>query len=454
MGFVLPAASVLITMAVHHFVADSGHFIPKVLTLQNADVIIKKKNNAYYFRERKNKRMRKSKITAAILSAVLLSVFLTACGSGGNPTTDTTETNASSNTAQTDFSSLGTDYVIELPVFGMTKWTASYGTEISNSDFTADESGRVIKSVMHIEDETFDNIWTYDEKGLPSKDEPVYSYDENGYLTQMGDRTYENDEHGLPVSEFYKNEEDKTIAYQYDAAGRVASAEVISSDGKLKTTYAFSYHDAGIPIQYEENVYGSGLDENIDTLSKTFIVTSEFNPFGLLTKRTHTQTFSSHDDSDSFTETAEYDVVAFYRLNAAGDERLNAPDTFAGFAEAAGIPTPDTVLKAIAAADGNGSYRYRLGGANADPIDLFNIFIHAFSPQNNAFPSIQTPLRSVCEDSNFLFFAYAGVLKALGYSVEFSADGQAEVKDASGTVLLHLEKILDGSEYVMEIRFQ
>ena len=114
-----------------------------------------------------------SKLIAALLALVMI-FGLAACGGGNEKTGKRAEKQA-----KALFASLGSNYEIELPVLAMTKWSATFGTEATYSDFSVDEQGRIVKCTIQINSESYDVGWKYDSKGRVSSDETEYIYDDN-----------------------------------------------------------------------------------------------------------------------------------------------------------------------------------------------------------------------------------------------------------------------------------
>ncbi|MBQ5969625.1 MAG: hypothetical protein IJL52_05865 [Clostridia bacterium] len=400
--------------------------------------------------------MKRMKKLVSLLLAVVMLLLLASCGKDDEkPTADPSAPTAAAPQDTALFASLGASYEVELPVFGLTKWSATYGSEITYSDFSADAEGRIVKSVMHVDGESYDLDWTYDNQGRFSRADLAYVYDENNNIVKIDKKEYLYDEHGLIVEEKFDGETDTLYQYDLDDAGRVVNAEVTDADNRSKTVYEYTYNDLGLPVTYTESIYGVAMDEDIDTLSEIYNVDVLINPLGFLVKQERHRTYDSMDrQNDDYDTTADYEIVGTYSVKSSEDSRFMPGDAFVGFDENSKLPKPDSVRSDISFVEKTGDgYRFRLGEYSSDPISVFHMFIHAFGVQNNRFPMIMMPTRSFCAESNECFYSYVGVLKLLGYQVALTADGRADVTDASGLPVATITKAADHGRYVLDIAF-
>ena len=382
-----------------------------------------------------------SKLTAALLALVMI-LSLPAC-SGGSAKTG----KRADKQAKALFASLGSNYEIELPVLAMTEWRATFGTNVTYSDYVVDEQGRIVKYVLQINDESYDVGWKYDSKGRVSNDETEYIYDDNDNLIQKGNREFLYDEHGLVVKEKLDGKTDETYRNKLDDAGRVRYVEEVNAERSFKTTHEYTYDELGLPVYYIESKYGSAVFEEIDTLSERFTVTCEINPLGFLVREERRRTYdSAQRQNDDYDTDVTCDVVGTYRVSAGDDSRLQPGESFVGFEEYAAFPKPDSVNRDITFLDKIGNaYRFRLGNASLDPIATYHTLINVFTTL--------MPSRSFCPESNDLFFSYAGVLKLLGYQTTISMDGRIDVTDADGIPVAVITKAAEDGMYVMQVTF-
>lgn len=351
---------------------------------------------------------------------------------------------------ETTFATLGSDYDVELPIFAITKYSASYGTTVNYSDYETDENGRITKYVFDIESEKFAVDWIYDEDGHFSRPDSEYVYDDKNNIIKIGKTEYLYDENGLIIEERYDGETDTTYQYKLDSEKRVSYAEVKNTS---KHTYEYTYDALGLPTKYTINNYGIAIDEDNNTLSTTYDVEVEISPLGFLTKESKRRIYDSKQrNEDDYDVVAEYDIVGSYLVKSTDDDRFMPVSKFIAFDENKQIPKPDSVLSGITYITTNeGRYVYQLDETSSDSSSKFKTFVHAFDIQNNNFPNIMTPTKSLCEESNYLFFSYMGVLKALGLNTNISADGQATVTDNSGNTIACITKTIDSGKYVLNM---
>ena len=388
--------------------------------------------------------MRNSKCskTLAALLALVMTLLLAACSDGSAKIGKRAEKQA-----KALFASIGSNYEIELPVFAMTGWSATFGTEVTYSDYSIDEQGRIVGCSMQINGESYDVGWKYDSKGRVSRDEEEYIYDENDNLIKKGTQEFLYDEHGLLVEEKVEGETEDIYRNKLDDAGRVCYVEDVTADRSFKTTCEYTYDELGLPVSYVESKYGSAVYEEIDTLSEKFNITCEINPLGFLVKEEKRRIYdSSQRQNADYDTTATCDVVGTYRMPSSDDSRLQPGESFVGFEEYAAFPKPDSVNSDITFLDKIGNdYRFRLSSAPLDPIATYHTLINVFT--------VLMPSRSFCPESNQIFFSYAGVLKLLGYQTTISTDGQINVTDADGTPVAVITKAAEDGMYVLHVRF-
>ena len=390
--------------------------------------------------------MKYSKILSLFL-VVTLVLLLASCGKS-------TEESGEKQENESFFSCLGADYDLELPVFALTRVTGSYGIEIIFSDFEIDDQGRIVKYMLHYDNVSSEVRWSYDNKGRASNDEEPYIYDKNNNIVTIGKKEFLYDDHGLMIESKFEGKTDDTLHYKLDNEGRVQSVEIRDEEIGVKSIYDFTYNNLNLPVSYTESKYGSGMNEDINTLSQIFDVKLAINPLGFLVRQENRRTFDSlQRDDDDYDVDSEYSVVGTYHLKSSNDRHFMPSENFIGFEEFPKLPKPDSVNSDITLIEKNGSeYKFRLGEFSHDPISIFNRFVHLFASQNR-YPKITLPTESFCPESNNLFFAYAGVLKLLGYHLEISTDGQIDVTDSFGLPVATITKAVDDDAYVMNITF-
>ncbi len=396
----------------------------------------------------KQRRMEKRSKILSLFLVVTLVLLLVSCGKS-------TEESVEKQDTESFFSSLGADYDIELPVFALTKVTGSYGSEIVFSDFEIDEQGRIMKYLLQYDNESAEVRWSYDDKGRASNEEAAYIYDENNNVIKEGKKEYLYDEHGLMTESKYEGKTDDVLQYKLDDEGRVQSVEIRDEEIGIKTIYEFTYNELNLPVSYTESRYGSGMNEDINTLSQVFDVKLVITPLGFLVKQENRRTFDSlQRDDDDYDIDAEYNVVGTYHLKASDDHHYMSGEDFVGFEEYSKLPKPDSVNSEISLIEKNeNEYKFRLGEFTHDPISTFNQFVHLFASQNR-FPKITMPTESFCPESNNLFFSYVCILNHLGYHLDVSDDGMVEIIDSLGLPVAKIMKTVENDMYVLTVTFK
>lgn len=330
------------------------------------------------------------KRTIALITAILLCFGLCACGNKESTAPAATEAPAETPVAEAateapteapePFVGLPEHYTLQTPTYTLASFYSSLGDDTyTYSNFIYDLEGRIIGwDKQENKHAAQSYTCTYDENdnlATVTYHHPLYGYTETYTYNELGqmislyetdpedaeyylERTYTYDDNGMPASDRTSSSSDfydgggSDMAYEYDTLGRVIAYSDCSVDD-YNHFYEIVYNDAGQVLKETSRTVDEG------THKYTYETTYQYNVYGFPVVADVDNSFDYKGDTTKWQSRSEYAVTAYREVSSEQDATLNPTSQWVSFAEAVMLPTPDSIMPALAAQMPDGfTYQY------------------------------------------------------------------------------------------------
>lgn len=357
------------------------------------------------------------------------------------------------------FAGLPEHYILQTPIYTLASFYSSLGDDTyAYSNFIYDQEGRIVGWDKH-ENKLAAQSYTctYDDDGnlatityhhsLYGSTE-TYTYNEMGqlislYETEPDDaayyleRTYTYDDNGMPASDRTSSSSDfydgggSDMTYEYDTMGRVIACDDCSLDD-YHNYDEFLYNDAGQLLKETSRTVDEG------THKSTYETTYQYNVYGFPVVADVDNSFDYKGDTVKWQSRSEYAVTAYREVSSEAEDSLNPTSMWVGFAEAAKLPTPDSVMPVLAAQvpDGN-TYKYLIP-TTSTAVPSTNIFGLMQGLDSYGRPDLRA-YSTQAEANEYLWRYTAALTQVLGLEVVEFEDTLAVMDGNFTLATLHIE---------------
>ena len=329
-----------------------------------------------------------------IASATGLIISMAGCSADSAEIRETDKIVEETTEAEThDFSHIGDDYILSMPIYGITEYSSDVGNPHYFDDLKFDAQGHLIsynesQGRGNKKGRAYTHINEYDEKGRrikKTKEHPLY-----GYTTVFA----YNDTDQM-ISSARTGYNDNVCTYTYDENGMLASWRTDARDNVYLTEYEYEYDDLGRVVKERTYSTDNGGPKYLDGEVKYEYneanqvereISSNYNEDGsprngydtkmMYDTYGHIIYYGSqetyNDDGDelfSVVYNFKPGVVDEYKLQMSETDELKPAKEWISFEENKEIPAPDSIMPEwfTCETSDQGSYRYALPADVYDP---------------------------------------------------------------------------------------